>query len=128
MGGHISVKNLYDVNMLTKRFINHRTRCMKIHFTCMFISHGGGAPSGIPRASLSSRDRTPGFISLSLTCNVLCTHMLALSPVPGPYEQVQTISFSNTETANYLKLLSFIIQVTMTSQFWLCLIFEESVM
>jgi hypothetical protein len=38
--------------------------------TCMFISHGGGAPSGIPRASLSSRDSMPGFISLSLTFGI----------------------------------------------------------
>ena len=35
--------------------------------TCIFISHGGGAPSGMPRASFNSCDNVPGFISLSFT-------------------------------------------------------------
>jgi len=36
--------------------------------TCIFISQGGGAPSGIPRASFNSWDNMPGFISLNFTC------------------------------------------------------------
>ena len=36
-------------------------------FTCILISHGGGAPSAIPRASFKPCDNVPGFVSLSLT-------------------------------------------------------------
>lgn len=38
------------------------------NITCILISHGGGAPSGMPRASFSSCDKMPGFISLNFTC------------------------------------------------------------
>lgn len=38
--------------------------------TCIVISHGGGAPSGMPRASFNSCDKEPGFISLSFTCKL----------------------------------------------------------
>jgi hypothetical protein len=54
--------------------------------TCMLISQGGGAPSGMPRASFSSCDNTPGFISRSFTCiqNPM-THNLVNSLPPSVY-------------------------------------------
>lgn len=102
----------------------------------MFISHGGGAPSGIPRASLSSRDSIPGFISLSLTCWVhTCIALCSVSQVwehrqmdaPNNYELSLFPTLRERRKKKYLKLLPFVVQVTMTSQFWFCLIFEEGV-
>jgi len=55
----LKVNNSIPIRIIKK--ISHNK------LTCMLISHGGGAPSGIPRASFKSFDKNPGFVSLSLT-------------------------------------------------------------
>jgi hypothetical protein len=55
-------------------------------FTCILISHGGGDPSGIPRASFNSCDNMPGFISLNFTCtasNITMSYNMTLQPING---------------------------------------------
>ena len=67
----ISLKNKQSAKGKNKveGSVKVKINCEKLaHLTCMLISHGGGAPSGIPRASFSSCDNIPGFISLSFTC------------------------------------------------------------
>lgn len=64
---HQPLKNIKKVkNKLTDPEVNTKHKIFG-NLTCILISQGGGAPSGIPRASFSSCDSMPGFISLNFT-------------------------------------------------------------